>query len=69
MCQENPVFIVCEKPLTWLKERHDVILAKDKELRADNKALQAERMNLDNAEQIMMFLCKRMKLLVTPPTS
>jgi hypothetical protein len=69
MCQENPVFIVCEKPLTWLKERHDVILAKDKELRADNKALQAERMNLDKAEQIIMFLCKRMKLLVTPPTS
>lgn len=66
MCQENPVFIVCEKPLTWLKERHDVILAKDKELRADNKVLQAERMNLDNAEQIIMFLCKRMKLLVTP---
>jgi hypothetical protein len=48
--------------LTWLKERHDVILAKDKELRADNKVLQAERMNLDNAEQIIMFLCKRMKL-------
>jgi hypothetical protein len=68
MCQENPVFIVCEKPLTWLKERH-VILAKDKELRVDNKALQAERMNLDKAEQIIMFLCKRMKLLVTPPTS
>ena len=62
------VCFVYRKPLTWLKERHDVMLAKDKELGADKKVLQAERMNLDNAEQIAVFLCERMRLLVTPRT-